>query len=70
MSNHIQSNLPRKEYAGFYPRMLAHNIDLIILLPLCYLMGYFVESNITLFILCGALYIIYHTIFDDHSGCC
>jgi len=56
-----------RNYAGFYPRMLAHNIDLVILLPLCYSIGYFVDNNLTLFGLCGLLYIIYHTLFEMSS---
>ena len=53
-----------KNYAGFHPRMLAHNIDLILLLPFFYLIGYFVEQNLLLFALCILLYITYHTIFE------
>jgi len=53
-----------RNYAGFYPRMLAHNIDLLILLPFFYLIGYFVSQDLLLIALCTLLYIFYHTIFE------
>ncbi len=51
-------------YAGFSARMLAHNFDLIILLPFFYLIGEYVENNFMLVGLCFALYVIYHSVFE------
>ncbi|MCP4457743.1 MAG: RDD family protein [Cytophagales bacterium] len=70
MSNDIGKEMVSRTntgYAGFHPRMLAHNIDLLVLLPVFYLIGYFVEHNFLLFILCILLYIIYNTIFEMSS---
>ncbi len=58
------SSLGRQNFVGFYPRMLAHNIDLLILLPFFYLISYFIPQNALLFSLCSLLYIIYHSIFE------
>lgn len=44
--------------------MLAHNIDLVILLPFFYLIGYFIADNFLLIGLCFGLYVIYHSIFE------
>lgn len=54
----------QRNFAGIYPRMLAHNIDLLILLPFFYLIGYFVSHNFLLVALCSLLYIFYHTLFE------
>lgn len=51
-------------YAGFSARILAHNIDLIILLPFFYLIGFFVGNNFLLAGLCFALYVVYHSVFE------
>ncbi len=51
-------------YAGFYPRMLAHNIDLVLLLPLFYGLGTFISANILLLISCWGLYTSYHIVFE------
>lgn len=52
------------DYAGFYPRMMAHNIDLVILLPFFYLIGNYVSQDLVLFILCYLTYIFYNTLFE------
>ena len=44
--------------------MLAHNIDLVILLPFFYLLGYLIEENWTLFGACFLFYVIYHSVFE------
>jgi len=51
-------------YAGFYPRMLAHNIDLVLLLPLFYLAGSFISNNQLLLTVCWLLYTLYHIAFE------
>ena len=52
------------KFAGFGPRILAHNIDLLVLLPLFYLVGYYIESNSLLFGLCYLMYLSYHIAFE------
>ena len=52
------------EYASFNQRILAHNIDLIVLLPVFYLIGYFVENNFLLFGLCFLTYAFYNTAME------
>ena len=56
-------NCPMK-YADFNARMLAHNVDLIVLLPFFYLIGWVIEDNILLIVLCWCLYTLYHIIFE------
>ena len=70
MSNHtskVSSKATSKHYAGVYPRILAHNIDLVILLPLFYVIGYFVPENCVLFLYCGLLYFFYYILFESIS---
>ncbi len=57
-------NKTAQQYPGFSARMLAHNIDLIILLPFFYLLGYFIENNWMLFTWCFVLYVFYHSVFE------
>jgi len=52
------------KYAGFYPRLLAHNIDLAIMLPFLYLFSYFIESNRVLLFVCLLFYMIFHMAFE------
>ena len=52
------------KYADFNARMLAHNVDLIVLLPFFYLIGWVIEDNILLIVLCWCLYTLYHIIFE------
>lgn len=42
-------------YAGFWTRLLAHNIDLLILLPVYYFMSFLIASNSILYLVCGGL---------------
>jgi uncharacterized RDD family membrane protein YckC len=51
-------------YAGFYPRMLAHNIDLVILLPCFYGLGAVIADNTWLLVSCWGLYTTYHILFE------
>ena len=52
------------KYADFNARMLAHNVDLIVLLPFFYLIGWVIEDNILLIVLCWCFYTLYHIIFE------
>ena len=56
-------NCPMK-YADFNARMLAHNVDLIVLLPFFYLIGWLIEDNILLIVLCWCFYTLYQIIFE------
>ena len=50
MSYHAANTLPDgKRLAGFSDRLLAHQIDLVLLLPLAYLLHHLLESNLFLF---------------------
>ncbi len=51
-------------YATFHQRVLAHNIDLVLLLPFFYITGYFVQNNWLLFVLCFIIYALFHTLFE------
>ena len=51
-------------YPGFSARMLAHNIDLVILLPFFYLISYYVVSNYLLILYCFLFYVFYHSVFE------
>lgn len=50
-------------YGGFWVRLMAHNIDLLLLLPLYYLVGIFIESDRLLIWLCLDLTLAYEIIF-------
>jgi uncharacterized RDD family membrane protein YckC len=52
------------KYADFNARMLAHNIDLVILLPFFYLIGWFTENNLLLILSCWVCYTLYHILFE------
>lgn len=51
-------------YAPFWSRLLAHNIDLILFLPIGYGLSGVVEEDFILYGLLGALYISYNTILE------
>lgn len=46
-------------YGGFWVRLMAHNIDLMILLPVYYLLGFLIDTNKTLFLVCGCVTLLY-----------
>lgn len=46
-------------YAGFWVRLMAHNIDLMVLLPMYYLVGVFVESDRVLILICTLITLSY-----------
>lgn len=50
-------------YGGFWVRLMAHNIDLIILLPVYYLIGLLIGSNQLLFWVCASITLLYEIIF-------
>jgi len=50
--------------AGFWKRLSAHNIDLLLLVGLYYLLSFFIKDNIILFFVCGLSYVIYHVLFE------
>lgn len=52
------------KYAGFYPRLLAHNIDLAIMLPFLYLFSYFIDNNYVLFLVCIVFYLLFNMAFE------
>lgn len=56
--------MPSTRYAGFYPRLLAHNIDLVVLLPIFYLLGAWIPNNLLLILACWILYTLYHVAFE------
>lgn len=46
-------------YASFWPRLMAHNIDLLILLPCYYLLSFAISSDRWLLASCGLLSMAY-----------
>lgn len=54
-------------FAGFWPRLMAHNIDLIILLPVFYLLSVFIKENSALYLVCGFLTLLYEVGFISSS---
>lgn len=50
--------------AGLWSRIMAHNIDLTILLPVFYLLGSVIESNTYLWVTCGVISVIYDAGFS------
>lgn len=55
-------------YAGFWPRLMAHNIDLLILLPTFYLCSVFIDDNLTLSLTCLILSYLYESLFISVQG--
>lgn len=51
-------------YPPFWKRVLAHNVDLVIILPILYLLSSFVAENILLYPLAMIVYITYYTGFE------
>lgn len=50
--------------AGIYPRMLAHNIDLAITLPLFYLLSIWLGHTLWLDVTCVGIYWLYQTAME------
>lgn len=55
-------------YAGLWSRLMAHNIDLIILLPGYYVISFFISSNPLLFALCLVLSLAYEVLLISFKG--
>ncbi len=55
-------------YAGLWSRLMAHNIDLIILLPGYYVISFFISSNPLLFALCLVLSLTYEVLLISFKG--
>lgn len=55
-------------YAGFWPRLMAHNIDLLILLPTYYVCQMLVSDKLTLLVICFILSYIYESTMIYFQG--
>ena len=51
-------------YAGFWPRLLAHNIDLLPILVLSYLISPLIQSPNHDYLILGLVYFIYQIVFE------
>lgn len=56
-------NDQKEVFAGFWIRLMAHNIDLMFLLPVFYLLSFLTPSNTQLYLLCGITAICYEVGF-------
>ncbi|MFY0686525.1 MAG: RDD family protein [Cyclobacteriaceae bacterium] len=59
--------MDKLRYASFSSRLLAHNIDLLIMIILLYLVGLIITDNQTLYYIAIAVYFIYHISFESSS---
>jgi uncharacterized RDD family membrane protein YckC len=58
------TNRNTQPFASFYKRALAHNTDLVFILPVLYGISRFIDNN-SIFIACCLLtYILYHIFFE------
>ena len=55
-------------YAGLWTRIMAHNIDLIILLPLFYLLSFIIVSDRLLFAACFVISFFYEVLSTSFYG--
>lgn len=55
-------------HAGLWTRLMAHNIDLLILLPFYYLFSFFIASDRILLAVCFFLSFIYEVLFTSFRG--
>lgn len=53
-----------QKYAGFWPRLLAHNIDLLPILLLYYLASLIIPKSDYDYVFIGGIYLAYHIIFE------
>lgn len=51
-------------YAGFWKRMLAHNIDLLPILGISYLISFFIPKTEYDMLFLGITYLAYHVLFE------
>ena len=54
----------KQKYAGFWPRLLAHNIDLLPILLLYYLASLFIPKSNYDYLFIGGIYFAYHIVFE------
>lgn len=52
------------KYAGFWPRLLAHNIDLLPILILFYGVSFIIPRSDYDYLIIGAIYFGYHILFE------
>jgi uncharacterized RDD family membrane protein YckC len=52
------------KYAGFWPRLLAHNIDLLPILLLFYGVSFIIPSSDYDYLIISGIYFGYHTFFE------
>lgn len=50
-------------YVNFWPRLMAHNIDMVLLLPVYYFFGWVIPSNPVLLTTCLTFTLIYEITF-------
>ncbi len=55
-------------YAGLWTRLMAHNIDLTILLPIYYTLSFFILSDSVLFTSCFLLSFLYEVFMTSFKG--
>lgn len=53
----------KMNYAGFWPRLMAHNVDMAILLPCYYALSYLIQSNLVLLSTCLCITLTYEIVF-------
>ncbi|MDW3194788.1 MAG: RDD family protein [Cytophagales bacterium] len=56
-----------QQYAPFWSRLLAHNIDLVLFLPIGYGISELVISDFSLYGILGGIYVLYNTILETTS---
>ncbi|MEO9485691.1 MAG: RDD family protein [Ekhidna sp.] len=52
------------KYAGFWPRLLAHNIDLLPILMLYYLASFIIPKSDYDYVFIIGIYFLYHILFE------
>ncbi len=57
-------NLNNQPFASFNKRALAHNIDLVFILPILYGISWFIDDNLVFIASCLISYILYHIFFE------
>ena len=56
--------MAQARYADFNARLLAHSIDLIVMLPFFYLFSWWVDNNLLMVATCWGFYTLYHILFE------
>ncbi len=59
--------MTRYTYAEFSQRMMAHTLDLLLLLPVFYLLSWLVEGDRTLIVLVIGVYLLYFIGFESSN---